>query len=424
MKKVIISFDILIFLLLLNGCSTHDEKIADAYMEKVIQIESESIPTPEEITGLELEYQNLTEKQKKLITNYDVVKSLSKLNLESINYVQNQIDKIMYLEDTTYEVLESIKADYDALSNEEKTYIKNFEEVEFQKGKILIENKEYEKALQIFKSIREYPNVTHMINRSYREWSLLLAEGGEYESAIEKASCISDEEYKNNVLLEVIKKQYDYIFKNFSKNEAYNIFQKLKDGDMSEKIIFRFFTELGHQNLDDENARELLKNYIKRNIHENNKYGTDTGELLCNIDSADENTINVEFLRQFGDLPKGIYKATLKQQREENKYGIYIYYLYYEIDDLVRICISTDLGKDINNNQITLTNLKNSKNTVSLSDNNNSAYYSDQDSSEKGARYDASDPYYKRHDYNNDGRLTVEEFQDSMGEALYDYLKN
>ena len=42
--------------------------------------------------------------------------------------------------------------------------------------------------------------------------------------------------------------------------------------------------------------------------------------------------------------------------------------------------------------------------------------YDDDDS----AGYDSDDPYYQKHDYDNDGELTVDEWQDAMGEAIED----
>lgn len=44
-------------------------------------------------------------------------------------------------------------------------------------------------------------------------------------------------------------------------------------------------------------------------------------------------------------------------------------------------------------------------------------------SSEQGYGYDMNDPYYRKNDHNNDGKLTDEEFQDAMGDFLDDLEK-
>lgn len=57
-------------------------------------------------------------------------------------------------------------------------------------------------------------------------------------------------------------------------------------------------------------------------------------------------------------------------------------------------------------------------NTYNYNSQDESDYTSD--SSEKKYEYDRSDPYYSAHDKDGDGKLTEEEWQDAMSDAIND----
>ena len=139
MKRLIVILTLSV-ICLLSGCGAKDKEIASAYMEKVSQLD-DHLPTMQEVKALDSEYYNLTSKQKELVSNYGIVKKYLSLNLDEINMLQDKIDNSISQDSIPYKEVMEIENDYEALTDEEKSYIKNIDDL--QKFKTL---DEYDKA--------------------------------------------------------------------------------------------------------------------------------------------------------------------------------------------------------------------------------------------------------------------------------------
>lgn len=124
MKKYLILFFMAI--LLLTACQSNEE-IAEEFSDKIESITDNRIPTSEEISSLESEYQNLNDKQKELIANYKKLERYSSYDLDSMNDIFNKINVLYesYPEESEipYTEAKEIYDEYNKLTSTEQGVI-------------------------------------------------------------------------------------------------------------------------------------------------------------------------------------------------------------------------------------------------------------------------------------------------------------
>lgn len=116
---------VLIFSLLLVGCNQDEEK-AIQVVEQIYTIQSE-IPSQREYDKIYESYENLTDKQKEMVTNKDVLLEHKGLDLDNINKVNDEISTLN--ETSKYADVLKIEEKYNELSKDEKKYIDNYDSI-------------------------------------------------------------------------------------------------------------------------------------------------------------------------------------------------------------------------------------------------------------------------------------------------------
>lgn len=145
---------ICIAMIFLSACSPSkaDKEAAQAVSIKIAQMSENGFPTLSDTKALDIEYNNLTSKQKDLVDNYGVLQNFLSMDLDAMVVVQDGINSLSDGENIPYSELIAIQVKYDSLASNEQALITGYEKL----NNLLALSQHDEAALVAAKFIMSY----------------------------------------------------------------------------------------------------------------------------------------------------------------------------------------------------------------------------------------------------------------------------
>lgn len=166
MKRVLLFLSLLVFLM--SGCSNKDKEIAGDVVEQINQIQAEGIPSQRIFDNIYDEYSNLTDKQKKLVENYEILDQYKGLNLDRIININDLIKQIETQDSVKYSKILEVEAEYNNLTKDDKEFIENYNIIE--KAKELTEvEKAAVAAVNTIKDSLKDPSSLELVSISVKD---------------------------------------------------------------------------------------------------------------------------------------------------------------------------------------------------------------------------------------------------------------
>lgn len=120
---------IIIVILIVTIWTINNKIISKKYMDKVDILGQGDVVIYQSVKDLETEYHNLTDRQRKLVTNYEKVESYLVLNFDIIRDIQSDINNALSQYNVSYKTLNDIEERYNSLSLKEQKCIINMDQI-------------------------------------------------------------------------------------------------------------------------------------------------------------------------------------------------------------------------------------------------------------------------------------------------------
>lgn len=276
-------------------------------------------------------------------------------NNNALCEVQNAIDTMEQSKNITENEIKDLKRKYEKLSDVQRSYIKNEEEIEYREAILLKNEKQWENAYNNLEKIGSYKDSERWkINICYN-WAEDLQENGDLEGAIEVAMKISDISSRNALIKRIIYSEFEKFIKQENYQEACKALEVMEKLNVPNSVVGAYIGDL-YKKTDIENTDFVteVEMYIRKNIEYFNQYDLETGELLCNIHAKDENALVIEFLQDYKKINAGTYVAKFQDSQlstSEFNNNVSLSYTWdYDIPNLARIRIRNNItGNGVNN---------------------------------------------------------------------------